>query len=100
MLIRSGKIQFLFWTAFFSVFLYVWLVAIGLQTFVLPDETLMEIPQNTILLMFILYAFMTLAILAGTIVSVMINNQFYTRFFGISLIVAFATFLLIKGMFG
>lgn len=100
MLIRSGKIQFLFWTAFFSVVLYVWLVAIGLQTFVLPDEKLMEIPQNAIVLMFILYAFMIIAILAGTIVSVMINNQFYTRFFGISLIVSFATFLLTKGMFG
>ncbi|SFV59251.1 hypothetical protein MNB_SV-8-275 [hydrothermal vent metagenome] len=100
MLIRSGKIQFLFWTAFFSVFLYIWLVAIGLQTFVLPDEKMMEIPQNTIVLMFILYGFMVLAILAGTIVSVMINNRFYTKFFSAALIVALVTLLLTKGMFG
>ncbi|WP_295418142.1 hypothetical protein [Sulfurovum sp.] len=100
MLIRSGKIQFLFWTAFFAVFLYVWLVAIGFQTFVLPDEKLMEIPQNSVVLMFILYGFMVIAILAGTIVSIMINNRFYTRLFGSFIIVALVTFLLAKGMFG
>ncbi len=55
MLIRSAKIQFLFWTAFFSVLLYIWIVTIGLQTFVLPDEKPMEFPQNTVLLMFVLY---------------------------------------------
>jgi len=100
MLIRSAKIQFLFWTAFFSVFLYLWLVAIGFQTFVLPDEKIMEIPQNAVLLMFVLYGFMIIAILAGTIVSIMINNRFYTRFFSASVIVALVTFLLTKGMFG
>jgi hypothetical protein len=48
MLIRSGKIQFLFWTSFFSVLLYLWIVVISLQTFVLPDEAPMELLQETI----------------------------------------------------
>jgi hypothetical protein len=100
MLIRSGKIQFLFWTAFFSLFLYIWLVTIGVQVFVLPDEKLMQLPQNAVLLMFILYGFMIVAILAGTIVSIMIDNQFYIRFFSTSVIVSLVTFLLTKGMFG
>jgi len=55
MLIRSGKMQFLFWAAFFSVMLYLWIIAVGLQTFVLPDEKPMEIPYNVVLLMFLLY---------------------------------------------
>ncbi|RRS30271.1 MAG: hypothetical protein P794_07615 [Epsilonproteobacteria bacterium (ex Lamellibrachia satsuma)] len=100
MLIRSGKIQFLFWTAFFSVLLYIWIVAVGLQTFVLPDEKPMVIPENIVLLMIILYGFLMIAILAGTIVSIMINNKFYTKFFAISVIVALGTLLLTKGMFG
>jgi len=100
MLVRSGKIQFLFWTAFFSVLLYIWIVAVGLQTFVLPDEKPMELPQDVVALMFILYGFLIIAVLAGTIVSVMINNKFYRNFFGGMLIVALATVLIAKGIFG
>jgi len=100
MLIRSGKIQFLFWTAFFSVLLYVWIVTIGLQTFVLPDEKPMHLPQETVLLMFVLYALLAVAAVAGTIVSIMINNAFYRNFFGILVMVALATLLSAKSMFG
>ena len=100
MLIRSGKIQFLFWTAFFSVLIYLWIVAIGLQTFVLPDEKPMELPQNIVVLIFILYGFLIIAILAGTIISTMIDNKFYRNFFGTFIIIAFGTFLIAKGMFG
>jgi len=100
MLIRSGKIQFLFWTAFFSVLIYIWIVTIGLQTFVLPDEKPIELPQNIVVLMFILYGFLMLAILAGTIISTIIDNKFYRNFFGTFIIIAFGTLLLAKGMFG
>jgi hypothetical protein len=100
MLIRSGKIQFLFWMAFFAVMLYLWIVAVGVQTFVLPDERPMELPENAVRLMFLLYGLLTVDILAGTIVSAMINNRYYMRFFGIVLMVAFGTFLTAKGMFG
>lgn len=100
MLIRSAKIQFLFWTAFFSVLLYIWIITIGLQTFVLPDEKPMELPQNTVLLMFVLYGLLAVAVLAGTIISTMINNRYYTKFFGIFMMVGLATILATKGMFG
>jgi len=100
MLIRSAKIQFLFWTAFFSILLYVWLITIGVQTFVLPDEKPMEFPQNTILLMFVIYGLLSVSVLAGTIISIMINNNFYRKFFGIFIMVALATLLATKGMFG
>ena len=100
MLIRSGKIQFLFWTAFFAVLLYLWIVTVGLQTFVLPDEKPMHLPQNTVLLMFVLYGLLAVAIVAGTIISTMINNSYYQKFFGIFVMVALATLLSAKGMFG
>ncbi|WP_373033696.1 hypothetical protein [Sulfurovum sp.] len=100
MLIRSGKIQFLFWTAFFSVVLYLWIVAVGLQTFVLPDEKPMVLPQNVIMLMFVLYILLAVSALAGTIISTMINNKFYIKFFGSIMLVGLATLLAAKGMFG
>ena len=100
MLIRSGKIQFLFWTAFFSVLLYLWIVTIGLQTFVLPDEKPMELPEDVIGLIFILYGLFIVSVLIGTIVSTMINNKFYTKFFGTMMIIGLVTLLATKGIFG
>jgi len=100
MLIRSGKIQFLFWTAFFSSMLYIWIVTIGLQTFVLPDEKPLELPQEVILLMFVLYGFLAVALVAGTIISTMINNRYYMKFFSIFMMVGLATLLATRAMFG
>jgi len=97
---RSGKIQFLFWTAFFSVLLYFWLVVIGLQTFVLPDEPPMEFPTQAATLMFILFGLMIVTSLAGTVVSMMISNQFYIRFFSGMTIFIFGTMIFAKGYFG
>lgn len=100
MLIRSGKVQLLFWSAFFSIVLYLWLVAVGLQTFVLPDEKSMHMPQDVVLLLFVLFGLLTVTIVAGIFVAIMIDNAFYKKFFGGFIMVAFATVLVTKGMFG
>ena len=100
MLIRSGKIQFLFWTAFFSMMLYLWLIIIGLQTFVLPDEMPLELPQNVVTLMFILYGLFIVVVLVGTVVAAMIDNKFYRNFFGTMIIIGLFSVLAAKGMFG
>ncbi len=100
MLIRSGKVQFLFWTAFFAVMLYLWLITIGVQTFVLPDEMPLEMPQNVVTLMFILYGLFIVVVLAGTVISAMIDNKFYRNFFGTMIILGLVSVLAAKGMFG
>jgi len=100
MYIRSGKIQFLFWTAFFSVMLYIWIITVGLQTFVLPDEKPMHLPQNVVLLLFVLYGILSLLVVTGTIIATMIDNTFYRKFFGIFMMLALATLLVTKSMFG
>lgn len=100
MLIRSGKIQLLFWTAFFSIILYIWLVTVGLQTFVLTDERPMDIPQNVVMLMAVLFGLWAIAVLVGTIISTMINNNYYIKFFSIFMIVGLATLVATRSMFG
>jgi hypothetical protein len=100
MIYRSGKIQFLFWDFFFSVLLYLWIVVVGLQTFVLPDEPPMEIPSDVIGLMFILFGFLIVGTLAGNVVAIMIGNRHYTRLFGGLTILVFGTMIAVKGMFG
>ncbi|MCF6207520.1 MAG: hypothetical protein L3J47_11645, partial [Sulfurovum sp.] len=100
MLIRSGKIQFLFWTAFFSVMVYLWIAWVGLQTFVLPDEKPMELPHDEIVLMFILYGLLSVMLMAGTVVAVMINNRYFRNFFGFIIFVAFGSLLVARSMLG
>ncbi len=100
MLVRSGKIQFLFWAAFFSVMIYLILIAIGVETFVLPDEKPMEIPYNTVITMFALYGILALVLLSGIVVSTMIDNRYYQTFFGVMLAISFFSILAAKGMFG
>lgn len=100
MTIRSAKVQFLFWVSFFSVMLYLAIVTIGFQTFVYPNEMPLHIPENSILLLFLMYGLLGVLLLAGTIISTMINNRYYMRFFSISMIVGLVTLLFTKGMFG
>ena len=100
MLIRSGKIQLLFWMAFFSVLLYLWIVSVLLQTFVLPDEKPMEVPQNVVMLMFALFGLLAVGLLGGTVISAMINNRYYIRFFSIFMMLSLATLVAIRSLFG
>jgi hypothetical protein len=97
---RSGKIQFLFWDFAFAVMLYLWIVAVGLQTFVLPDEPPMEFPTDVVGLLFVLFGLLVFATVAGNVVAVMIGNRYYTRLFGGMTIAVFGTIIAAKGMFG
>jgi len=77
-----------------------WIVTIGLQTFVLPDKRPIELPEDVIGLMFVLYGLLAVSVLMGTLVSTMINNKYYMKFFSIIAIVGLATLLTTKSMFG
>jgi hypothetical protein len=97
---RSGKIQFLFWDFFFSVMLYLWIIWIGVQTFILPDEPPMELPQQEVSLMFVLYGILVLTTVLGTIVSTLIGNRTYINRFGAMVILVFGTVVAAKGILG
>jgi hypothetical protein len=97
---RSGKIQFLFWDFLFAVMLYLWMVAIALQTFVLPDEPPMEFPSDVVGLMFLLFGLLVFSTVAGNVVAMMIDNRRYIRLFGGLTIAVFGAMIAAKGMFG
>jgi len=80
--------------------LYLWLIIIGVQTFILPDEMPLEMPQNVVTLMFILYGLFIVVVLVGTVVAAMIDNKFYRKFFGTMIILGLVSVLAAKGIFG
>ncbi len=100
MIRRSGKMQFLFWAFFFSVLLYLWILWIGVRTFLFHEGPMMELPQQEVTLLFILYGFLIVTTMAGTVVSIMIGNRPYIRRFGAMVILLFATIVAAKGIFG
>ncbi len=89
----------LFWLFTFSFIIFVWIVWIALQTFVLSEPTL-ELPQEPIALIFILYGILILFVLAGTVVSIFINNRRYANRFGFLTLLIFISFLAGKSLFG
>ncbi len=95
MYIRSPKVQLLFWLAFFSVMFFLLFLAVGVQYFLLEKNP----PQSAIYLEFILFGFLIVLNLAGTFVSIMIDNKFYYRFFGTFTIAMFLTLLFSKSYF-
>ena len=97
---HSGKMQFLFWAMFFAIFFYLWIVWIGVETFILPDEKPLHFPQNVIILMFTLYGFLIISTLSGVVVSIMVGNRRYINFFGGMALLVFGTIVFTKGLFG
>ncbi len=100
MFIRSGKIQFLFWSAFFSVFVFLWIAAVWFQIFILPEKVPDHVPPDAVVLFFILYGVLALLVMGGTLVSVLVNNRFYRIFFGSMAVVMFGSMMIAKSMYG
>ncbi len=96
---RSGKVQVLFWLFSFSVILFIWIVWTAVQTFMLEGPR-MELPQEQIALIFILYGILILFVLAGTVISIFINNRRYMNRFGVMTLLIFVSFLAGKSVFG
>ncbi len=96
---QSGKVQTLFWLFSFSVMLFLWILWTVVQTFLLERPGI-ELPQERIALIFILYGLLILAVLAGTVISVFIDNRRYSRRFGAMTLFIFLSFLAGKSIFG
>jgi len=97
---RSPKIIFLFWNFVICIILYLWIITLGLQTFILPDQKPQTVPQEIVGLMFALYGILIFLTLAGLIVSTMIGNNRYSKNFGGFVMIIFLTIIIAKGIFG
>ena len=97
---RSPKIKLLFWLSFATVFLYITIIFILLQTFVLPDEAPLELPTQRVTTILILYGIMALTALIGTVLSIFISNRKYMKLFGAFIIIIFGSIIVGKSILG
>jgi len=79
--------------------IFIWIIWIVVQTFILSASQ-MEVPEDRVALIFILYGMLVLFVLAGTVISIFINNKRYTNRFGALFLIIFISFLIGKSIFG
>ena len=96
MLMRSGKIRFLFWCSAFALFVYLWIIILGVQAFVFAEHP----SQESVTVIVILYILFIGSVVAGTIVAALIGNRFYISLFGLFAVIALGTILLAKSLWG
>jgi hypothetical protein len=97
---RSPKIVFLFWNFVICIILYLWIITIGIQTFILPEQKPLNMPQEIVGLMFALYGILIFLTVAGLIVSTMIGNSGYSKKFSGFVMIIFLTIITAKAIFG
>jgi len=96
---RSPKIQFLFWNFTFCIIIYLWVVALWVQNFVLNDTTL-KIPENVVITIAVLYIFLVILVSSGVMVAVMIGNKYYSRAFSIFITIVLVSIIGAKSIYG
>ena len=86
--------------SFTTIFLYITILSIILQTFVLPDTPPMELPTEKVTYILILYGIMAMTALGGTVISIFIANQRYMRIFGVLVFIILASIIAGKSILG
>ena len=93
---RSGKIQFLFWSAFFASLFSMWIALVLLNLSILGGI----LSDPTIKLLIVLYFLVGSFSLSGLVLATLINNRFYERFFGFIIFLLFLSLLAIRSFAG
>ena len=86
----SPKKALLFWLLVLSLILSLWLLWLGVDSYLLAQNPLASIEQNQVILMTILAIVLMFVLLAGLVLSTLLGNKRYSRYFSI-----FTAFLLV-----
>ena len=97
---RSPKKLLLFWLLIVSIILALWLLWLGFDTYMLTRDPLSHIESSKAIAMAIIAVILIVTMLAGLIISTMLGNKRYSRYFGVAIGVAFASLLAFRSVFG
>jgi len=93
---RSGKIQFLFWAAFFASLFSIWIAVVLLNFAVLRNP----LSDPVIKLLIVLYFLVGFFSLTGLVLATLINNRRYERLFAFIIFLLFLSLLAIRSFAG
>ena len=97
---HSPKKLILFWLLIISIVLALWLLWLGIDSYLLTRDPLSHIESSKAIAMAIIAILLIVVMLAGLIISTMLGNKRYSRYFGVAIGVAFASLLAFRSIFG
>ena len=97
---HSPKKLILFWLLIISIILAIWLLWLGVDSYLLTRDPLSHIESSKAIAMAVIAVILIFSLVAGLVISTMLGNRRYSRYFGIAIGVAFASLLAFRSMFG
>ena len=97
---HSSKKLILFWLLIASIVLALWLLWLGVDSYLLTRDPLSQIESSKAIAMAVIAVILIFSLVAGLVISTMLGNRRYSRYFGITIGVAFASLLAFRSMFG
>ncbi len=97
---QSPKKLILFWLLIVSIILAIWLLWLGVDSYLLTRDPLSHIESSKAIAMAIIAVILVVLLLAGLIISTMLSNKRYSRYFGIAIGIAFASLLAFRSIVG
>ena len=97
---HSPKKLILFWLLIVSIILALWLLWLGVDSYLLTRDPLSHIESSKAITMAIIAVFLIVAMLTGLVISTMLGNKRYSRYFGVAIGVVFASLLAFRSIFG
>lgn len=97
---HSPKKLILFYLLIASIILALWLLWLGIDSYLLTRDPLLHIESSKAIAMAIIAVVLIFSLVAGLVISTMLGNKRYSRYFGIAIGLAFASLLAFRSMFG
>ncbi len=97
---QSPKKIILFWLLIISIILAIWLLWLGVDTYFLTRDPLSHIDSTKAITMAIIAVILIVLLLAGLIISTLLSNKRYSRYFAISIGIAFIFLLALRSIVG
>ncbi len=93
---KSNKKTYLFWALIVTLFIGFWLLWLGVDAYILTKDPLSHIESSKAILMAVLAFFLFVLLLSGLVLSTMIGNKRYSRYFSIYIGMLFLALLVIR----
>jgi len=97
---RSSKKVILFWLLNAAIILALWLLWLGVDSYFLTRDPLSHLDSSKAITMAIIAVVLIFLLVAGLVISTMLGNKRYSRYFGVAIGVAFASLLAFRSIFG
>jgi len=97
---HSPKKKLLFWFFIVAIFIFLWLLWLGVDVYILTKNPLSHIDGSRAIMMATLAVILIVLLVAGLVISTMLGNKRYSRYFSVFIGVLFISLLMVRTIFG